>query len=118
MNERRNKGCARSQGLLDINAVFLFPLYSLKLECEKLASEKIETHRHYTMTSQEGKERNRRNWEKKMKRKKGYVYTQYTIRSLSSDYGTHVASLFSAFTRATFVQRLPYRNIQLRHQIH
>lgn len=115
MNERRNKGCARSQGLLDINAVLLFPLYSLKLECEKLASEKIETHRHYTMTSQEGKERNRRNWEKNMKRKKGYVYTQYTIRSLSSDYGTHVASFFSAFTRATFVLRLPYRNIQLRH---
>lgn len=36
-----------------------------------------------------------------MKRRKGYVYTQYTIYSLSSDYGTHVGSFFSAFARAT-----------------
>lgn len=30
---------------------FYFPCYSLKLECEKLASEKIEIQRHYVMVS-------------------------------------------------------------------
>jgi len=38
---------------VDINALFLFFLHSLKLECEKLASEKIEIQRHYVMVSRE-----------------------------------------------------------------
>lgn len=42
--------------MVDINALFLFFLHSLKLECEKLASEKIEIQRHYVMVSR-GEER-------------------------------------------------------------
>jgi hypothetical protein len=41
---------------VDINVLFLFFLYSLKLECEKLASEKIEIQRHYVMVSRERNE--------------------------------------------------------------
>jgi hypothetical protein len=37
--------------LFTIIFFFYFPCYSLKLECEKLASEKIEIQRHYVMVS-------------------------------------------------------------------
>lgn len=43
---------------MDINALFLFFLHSLKLECEKLASEKIEIQRHYVMVSREKDDKN------------------------------------------------------------
>lgn len=64
-DERRDNGCDEFRGLVDINALFLFFLHSLKLECEKLASEKIEIQRHYVMVSRE------KDKKEKKKRRKG-----------------------------------------------
>lgn len=49
---------------MDINALLLFPLYSLKLEYEKLAGEKIEIQRHYVTVSS-GRRENEREEKKK-----------------------------------------------------
>lgn len=62
---------------MDINALFLFFLHSLKLECEKLASEKIEIQRHYVMVS---REKDKKKKKKKKKRRKGQRVTHaYTL---------------------------------------
>ena len=39
-------------GLSDLSSVIMFYFYSLKLECEKLATEKTEIQRHYVMVSE------------------------------------------------------------------